>query len=97
MQYHVCNTFNVNVRLTLFLFRLCRNSHACLLVFDVTNSDSLDAIAETWLPKIKDHSPEAVCMLVGNCSDQRDDTQKSTVQPQQARDFAGMYNLLMKI
>ena len=91
MQYHVCDTkFNVIVRLTLFLFRVCRNSDACLLVFDVNKPTSLDAIAETWLPKIKDHSPEAVCMLVGNCSDQRDDTETSTVQPQQARDFAGV-------
>ena len=75
---------------SLFLYRLCRNSDACLLVFNVTDPSSLDAIAETWLPKIKDHSPKAVCMLVGNCSDQRGDTGAVTVQPQQARDFAGI-------
>ena len=41
----------------------------CLLVYDITNRDSFEAI-EQWLADVKNHSGEKICvMLVGNKSD----------------------------
>ena len=46
------------------------NASACILVYDITNKDSLDDIEKYWVPQLKDNAPKDIILaLAGNKSD----------------------------
>eukprot|EP01126_Amoeba_proteus_P048083 TRINITY_DN553_c0_g2_i2.p1 TRINITY_DN553_c0_g2~~TRINITY_DN553_c0_g2_i2.p1 ORF type:complete len:124 (-),score=13.60 TRINITY_DN553_c0_g2_i2:253-624(-) len=50
-----------------------RGSHAILVVYDITNSDSYHNLGQ-WLEEIKKHAPpDTKLVLVGNKTDREDD------------------------
>lgn len=47
-----------------------RGAHGIIILYDLTDSETLDEIKSHWLSEIRQHAPEnVVCYLVGNKSD----------------------------
>ena len=67
-----------------------RDAVGALLVFDITDRTSYDALDE-WLNNFHQYScPNAVCLLIGNKKDLAD---KRLIQSSEAEEFALRYNL----
>jgi len=62
-----------------------RGSHGIIMVYDVTNEESFEAV-ESWLSEVNRHAPEStVKLLVGNKADLHD---KKVIASEKAQRFA---------
>ncbi|KAL9643451.1 hypothetical protein ABK040_010066 [Willaertia magna] len=54
------------------------DTHIFVVVFDVTNKDSLEAVARKWVPEIKEHTKDRSVpfIIVGNKMDLRNDSKE---------------------
>lgn len=95
---YLCKRHFFSYCLQYLIYRYYRDAKACLLVYDITKRDTFDAVKTVWCKKIKDHAPNASCILVGNKCDKPDnERQVSTEDGQMLAGIRVMIILLVHV
>ena len=72
-----------------------QDAQVTLLVYDITQKETYDAIKNYWFQEVKDNAPEdAIIFLIGNKSDLYE---KEVVNEEEARQYANEINSLYKL